>query len=48
MEKQRGAKAQFEAKRCDRVGLLRDGRLRRQGTPLALATTPTAVLVGVR
>lgn len=36
-----------EAERCDRVGLLRSGRLERQGTPLELATGGTAVLVGV-
>lgn len=36
-----------EAERCDRVGLLRAGRLERQGTPLELVTGGDAVLVGV-
>ena len=36
-----------EAERCDRVGLLRAGRLDRQGTPLELTTGGDAVLVGV-
>jgi ABC-2 type transport system ATP-binding protein len=36
-----------EAERCDRVGLLRAGRLDRQGTPLALTTGGAAVLIGV-
>jgi len=36
-----------EAERCDRVGLLRAGRLDRQGTPLALTTGSAAVLIGV-
>ncbi len=37
-----------EAERCDRVGLLEDGRIRRQGTPLALAEVAgqQAVTVG--
>ena len=36
-----------EAERCDRVGFLEAGRLRRQGTPLELARSDDAVLVGV-
>lgn len=36
-----------EAERCDRVGFLEAGRLRRQGTPLELAQSDDAVLVGV-
>ena len=36
-----------EAERCDRVGLLTDGRLDRQGTPLELSSSETALLVGV-
>lgn len=36
-----------EAERCDRVGLLSHGRLERQGTPLELASSDTALLVEV-
>ena len=37
-----------EAERCDRVGLLEDGRLQRQGSPLELTATPgDSVLVRV-
>jgi ABC-2 type transport system ATP-binding protein len=36
-----------EAERCDRVGLLSDGRLERQGTPLELASRDTTRLVEV-
>jgi ABC-2 type transport system ATP-binding protein len=36
-----------EAERCDRVGLLTDGRLDRQGTPLELSSSEAALLVGV-
>jgi len=36
-----------EAERCDRVGLLENGRLTRQGTPLELASGGDTVLVGV-
>jgi ABC-2 type transport system ATP-binding protein len=36
-----------EAERCDRVGLLSDGCLERQGTPLELAGGDTALLVEV-
>jgi ABC-2 type transport system ATP-binding protein len=36
-----------EAERCDRVGLLREGRLERQGAPLALTGGEQALLVGV-
>ncbi len=36
-----------EAERCDRVGLLREGRLERQGAPLALTDGEPALLVGI-
>ena len=36
-----------EAERCDRVGLLENGRLTRQGTPLELASGEDTVLVGI-
>ncbi|MDS4020209.1 MAG: ATP-binding cassette domain-containing protein [Candidatus Competibacter sp.] len=36
-----------EAERCDRVGLLRAGRLDRQGTPLELTLDADARLIGV-
>lgn len=36
-----------EAERCDRVGLLEAGRLKRQGTPLELTRSASAQLVGV-
>ena len=36
-----------EAERCDRVALLQDGRLQRQGTPLALADPGAMRLVSV-
>lgn len=36
-----------EAERCDRVGLLEAGRLKRQGTPLELTRGASAQLVGV-
>lgn len=36
-----------EAERCDRVGLLREGRLQRQGAPLALTTAEQGLLAGV-
>ena len=36
-----------EAERCDRVGMLKNGRLTRQGTPLELVQQDTAVLVAV-
>jgi len=36
-----------EAERCDRIGFLEAGRLDRQGTPLELAYSDDAVLVGV-
>lgn len=36
-----------EAERCDRIGFLEAGRLDRQGTPLQLASSDDAVLVGV-
>ena len=36
-----------EAERCDRVGLLEAGRLKRQGTPLELTHSASAQLVGV-
>ncbi|NIR29855.1 MAG: ABC transporter ATP-binding protein [Gammaproteobacteria bacterium] len=36
-----------EAERCDRVGVLEDGRFARQGTPLALAEVSEAALLDV-
>ena len=36
-----------EAERCDRVGLLSNGRLERQGTPLELASSDTSLLIEV-
>jgi len=36
-----------EAERCDRVGLLSDGCLERQGTPLQLAGGDTALLIEI-
>lgn len=36
-----------EAERCDRIGFLEGGRLRRQGTPLEMAAAPGATLVSV-
>ena len=36
-----------EAERCDRVGLLEEGGLRRQGTPLELASSAGAELFGL-
>jgi ABC-2 type transport system ATP-binding protein len=36
-----------EAERCDRVGMLKSGRLTRQGTPLELVEQDTAIMVAV-